>query len=74
MLSLFVVAVATAVLTYSFLYRHLERRDTAQAVRRLAARAAEKEKTGRRPSASHRGRRGCARLADWTASGWSAAS
>ena len=48
MLSLFVVAVATAVLTYSFLYRHLERRDTAQAVRRLAARAAEKEKTGRR--------------------------
>ena len=48
MLSLFVVAVATAVLTYSFLYRHLERRHTAQAVRRLAARAAEKEKTGRR--------------------------
>jgi pilus assembly protein CpaF len=30
------------------LYRHLERRDTAQAVRRLATRAAEKEKTGRR--------------------------
>ena len=48
MLTLFVVAVATAVLTYSFLYRHLERRDTEQAVRRLAARAAEKEKTGRR--------------------------
>jgi hypothetical protein len=48
MLSLFVLAVATAVLTYCFLYRHLERRDTAQAVRRLAARAAEKEKTGRR--------------------------
>jgi tight adherence protein B len=48
MLTLFVVAVATAVLTYSLLYRHLERRDTAQAVRRLAARAAEKEKAGRR--------------------------
>ena len=47
MLTLFVVAAATAVLTYSLLWRRLERRDTAQAVRRLAARAAEKERAGR---------------------------
>jgi tight adherence protein B len=48
MLTLFIVAVATAVTTYFLLNRHLERRDTAMAVRRLAARAAEKEKAGRR--------------------------
>jgi tight adherence protein B len=48
MLTIVVVAVATAILTYSFLSRHLERRDTAHAVRRLAARAAEKEKAGNR--------------------------
>ena len=40
MLTLFVVAAATGVLTYALLRQRLERRDTALAVRRLAARPA----------------------------------
>jgi tight adherence protein B len=47
MLTLFLVAAATGVLTYTLLWQRLERRDTALAVRRLAARAAEKENAGR---------------------------
>jgi len=48
MLALFLVAAVTAVLTYSLLWRRLEHRDTALAVRRLAARAAGKENAGHR--------------------------
>ena len=47
MLPVFLVAVATAVLTYTLLCRGLVRRDTALAVRRVAARA-EKQNAGRR--------------------------
>lgn len=47
MLTLFLLASATGVLTYSLLWQRLEHRDTALAVRRLAARAAEKENAGR---------------------------
>ena len=46
MLTLFVVAAVTAVLTYSLLWRRLERRDTALAVRRLAARRPRKTARG----------------------------
>ena len=49
MLALFLVAAATGVLTYSLLWRRLERRDTALAVRRLAARVDRKRDRG--PSA-----------------------
>jgi tight adherence protein B len=46
----FLVALVTAVLTYSYLWARLERRDAALAVRRLAARPREKEERGtRRP-------------------------
>ena len=38
----FVVAAVTAILTYSLLWRRLQHRDTAQAVRRLAAQPADK--------------------------------
>ena len=38
----FVVAAVTAILTYSLLWRRLQHRDTAQAVRRLAAPPPEK--------------------------------
>jgi tight adherence protein B len=47
MLTLFLVAAATGVLTYTLLWQRLQRRDTAQAVRRLAVRAPGKEKAGR---------------------------
>jgi len=39
----FVVAAFTAILTYSLLWRRLQHRDTAQAVRRLAAQPADKQ-------------------------------
>ena len=45
MLTIFLVAVGTAVLTYALLWRHLERRDTALAVRRLASRAMRERRT-----------------------------
>jgi tight adherence protein B len=47
MLTLFLLAAATGVLTYRLLWQHLERRDTAMAVRRLAAPAAGKEGANR---------------------------
>jgi tight adherence protein B len=47
MLTLFLVAAATGVLTYTLLWQRLQRRDTAQAVRRLAVRTAGKENAGR---------------------------
>lgn len=46
MLTLFLVAAATGVLTYVLLRQRLERRDTALAVRRLATRPAGKENAG----------------------------
>jgi tight adherence protein B len=48
MLTLFLVAAVTGVVTYTLLRQRLERRDTALAVRRLAARPAEKENADRR--------------------------
>jgi len=42
MIASFLVAAATAVATYLLLWRHLERRDTVQAMRRLAARGADR--------------------------------
>jgi tight adherence protein B len=47
MLTLFVVAAATGILTYRLLWQRLERRDTALAVRRLAAPAAGKQSARR---------------------------
>jgi tight adherence protein B len=47
MLTLFLVAAATGVLTYALLRQRLERRDTALAVRRLAARPAEEGRADR---------------------------
>jgi hypothetical protein len=47
MVTLFLVAAATAVATYALLWRRLEHRDAALAVRRLAAPAAEKADAGR---------------------------
>ena len=47
MLTLFLVAAATGVLTYALLRQRLERRDTALAVRRLAARPAEQGRADR---------------------------
>ncbi len=47
MLTFFLVAAATGGLTYTLLWQRLQRRDTAQAVRRLAARPAGKENPGR---------------------------
>ena len=47
MLLLFLVTMATGVLTYTLLWQRLERRKTAQAVQRLAVRAAEKQHAGR---------------------------
>lgn len=48
MLTLFLLAAATGVLTYRLLWQRLERRDTQMAVRRLAAPAAGKAGAGRR--------------------------
>ncbi|MCX6627102.1 MAG: type II secretion system F family protein [Candidatus Solibacter sp.] len=57
MLTLFLVAAAAGVLTYTLLWQRLQRRDTALAVRRLAARAAHKEDAGRsRPRLMETGR------------------
>jgi tight adherence protein B len=47
MLTFFLVAAATGVATYALLWRHLQRRDTVTAMRRLASRSAEKGATGR---------------------------
>ena len=47
MLILFLMAAVTGVLTYRLLWQRLQRRDTALAVRRLAARSAGKEHAGR---------------------------
>lgn len=47
MLGVFLVAAATGVLTYALLWQRLDRRKTAQAVQRLAARATEKRQPGR---------------------------
>jgi tight adherence protein B len=47
MLILFMMAAATGVLTYALLRQRLERRDTALAVRRLAAPVVEKQPSGR---------------------------
>ena len=47
MLTFFLVAAVTGVATYTLLWRHLQRRDTVTAMRRLAARSAEKGVTGR---------------------------
>ena len=47
MLTFFLVAAATGVATYALLWRHLQRRDTVTAMRRLASRSAEKGVTGR---------------------------
>jgi tight adherence protein B len=48
MLTLFVLAAATGVLTFSLAYHRLEKRDAALAVRRLGARATEAAAGGRR--------------------------
>jgi len=47
MLTFFLVVAATGVATYTLLWRHLQRRDTVTAMRRLAARSAEKGVAGR---------------------------